>query len=178
MGAKSLSPGVWFDTTGIPRLGEEQQQRIKTSRIRLHARTAIFPWLCTGMGHTSFAQFKTRFFSLRSKVMTPSWAPKGYHVSRTHVSPSLVNNRELKQKRRRRRRRSKRRIKMSSRFSNLNLSVGSEYFWSWILNDSSKLRKRKRKSWIKKFFKVVVVKRRQRNVPRVWCTCKVVVLLI
>ena len=107
--AKSLSPGVWIDTTGLPRLGEEQQQRIKTSRIRLHARTAIFPWLCTGMGHTSFAQFKTCFFSLRSKVMTPSWAPKGYHVCKRHVFPSLVKNRELKQKRRRRR--WKRRIK-------------------------------------------------------------------
>ena len=96
---------------------------------------------------------KERFFSLRSKVMKPSWVPKGCHVSRTHVSPSLVKNRELKQKRRRRRRRSKRLIKMSSRFSNLNLSVGSEYFWSWILNDSSKLRKRKENHELRSFLK-------------------------
>ena len=87
---------------------------------------------------------KERFFSLRSKVMKPSWVPKGCHVSRTHVSPSVVKNRERKQKRRRGR--WKRRIK--NEFA-LFQSQFVSWFWIFLkLNSKALIQAQKKKEKI------------------------------
>ena len=67
----------------------------------------------------------------------------------------------------------------------LSSDVG-KIFWSWILKDCIKVQEKKKKvvlcfrprQNVKLGTHVVVVPRRQRNVQKAWCACKVVILLI
>ena len=65
----------------------------------------------------------------------------------------------------------------------LSSDVG-KIFWSWILKDCIKEKKKKvvlcfrPRQNVKLGTHVVVVPRRQRNAQKAWCACKVVILLI
>ena len=134
-----------------------------------------------------FLQFHitfTKLFKYLTCSITERWKKKSSIMS---VIAKKVGNRELKQRWRRRLRKRPWKSEFTLRkslprlFISFNSSNVGKVFWGWILKDYIKSWGKEKKSYClvsrpRQFRHVVVVHRRQRNVQKAWCTCKVVVL--